>query len=196
MTTSGPSRRILAVLLVEFLLIVGGLTTATVFAANSGPHSGLTARVFFWQTQASSDAPDKANAVSVARQFVLNSDAFTPANLKSYLANLMPLLTTKAQASLTSEYASFEQAAGSILSQLTKSSQIAAMASSGNIEFAALSTFGNDAATVLVAHDVLYGGVQPQQCVSKPTACQSKRWSVSLRKVNGAWLVDTFNPNA
>ena len=184
-TTAGPSRRILAVLVIEFLLIVGGLTSAVAFASGTTPHSGLAATIFFWQHQGSNDAADQADAVSVARQFVLNSDAFSPTNLKGYLANLMPLMTTKAQTALTAQYADFNQAAGALLGQITKSSKAAAQPAKGSIEFAALSAFTGDTATVLVAHDVIY---------SQATA-QTYRWSVVLRKINGAWLVDSFNPS-
>lgn len=194
-TTHGPSRRILTVLLVEFLLIVGGFTAASAFAANSGPHSGLTAKVFFWQQQTNSDAAAKANAVSVARQFVLNADAFTPANIKGYLANLTPLMTTKFQADQTKEYAQFEQLVGPVLSQVTGASKYAAMASTGSIQFAALGSFTGTTATVLVAHDALFAGVRPQQCASQPASCQTRRWLVTLRKIGGVWLVDNYNQN-
>ncbi|MGN6723544.1 MAG: hypothetical protein ACTHJM_13115 [Marmoricola sp.] len=184
-TTGGPSRRILAVLVIEFLLIVGGITSAAVFASSTTPHSGLTAKIFFWQDSAASDAGDRANAVSVARQFVLNSDAFNPANLKGYLANLMPLMTTKAQTALTSQYADFNQVAGSLLNQIAKSSKTAGQSAKGSIEFAALSAFSGTTATVIVAHDVVY----PQ------TTAQTYRWSISMRKVGNSWLVDSFNPS-
>lgn len=184
-TTGGPSRRILAVLVIEFLLIVGGITSAVAFAANTTPHSGLTAKIFFWQDSAAGDAGDRANAVSVARQFVVNSDAFNPSNLKGYLANLMPLMTTKAQTALTSQYADFNRVAGSLLNQITKSSKTAGQSAKGSIEFAALSVFSGTSATVIVAHDVIY----PQ------AAAQTYRWSISLRKIGNAWLVDSFNPS-
>lgn len=199
-TQGGLSRRIVAVLVVEFLLVVGGLTTAVLLAHNSSTQSGPIGALVGSNSKAT--AVDQANAVSVARQFALNSDAFAPADLKGYLANLMPLLTTKAQADLTNQYAQFNQVAGSVLSQVTQDSQAAAIPSVGEIEFAALSTYTGSAgptgstATVIVAHDVLYGGVTSAQCATKPDYCQSKRWSVSLRKMNGVWLVDTFNPNA
>ena len=183
-TTGGPSRRIIAVLVVEFLLIVGGITTAAAFASGTTPHSGLTAKIFFWQDSSASDAGDRANAVSVARQFVLNSDAFSPANMKGYLANLLPLMTTKAQTSLTSQYADFNRVAGGVLGQIAKESKTAGRAAKGSIEFAALSAFSPTTATVLVAHDVLY----PQ------SAAQTYRWSVQLRKIGHAWLVDSFAP--
>lgn len=183
-TTGGPSRRIIAVLLVEFLLIVGGITSAVAFASGTTPHSGLTAKIFFWQSDSSSDAGDRADAVSVARQFVLNSDAFSPANMKGYLANLMPLMTTKAQTTLASQYADFNQVAGTLLGQITKASKTAGQAAKGSIEFAALSAFNGTSATVIVAHDVLY----PQ------SAAQTYRWSVQLRKIGQAWLVDSFAP--
>jgi len=174
-------------------LVVAGLTTAGVLAMHSNSGTGPLGPMLGNDTNTA--AIDQANAVSVARQFVLNEDAFDPKNLSHYMSNLMPLLTTKAQADLTNQYGAFQQAVGSLLGQVTKSSKAAAMASAGSIEFAALASLSGTSATVLVAHDVLYGGVASANCPSQPNYCQSKRWSVSLRKIGGAWLVDSFNPN-
>ncbi|MGN6160077.1 MAG: hypothetical protein ACTHOG_00065 [Marmoricola sp.] len=192
-TTAGPSRRIIAVLVVEFLVLVAGLTTAGVFAMKSTDGTGPLGGILGKDTNTA--AVDQADAVSVARQFVLNEDAFTPANVKVYISNLMPLLTTKAQADLTNQYGAFQQAVGSLLGQVTKSSKAAAMPSAGTIQFAALASLAGTSATVIVAHDVLYGGIAAASCPAQPNYCQSKRWSVSLRKVGGNWLVDSFNPN-
>lgn len=181
-TTGGPSRRILAVLVIEFVLIVACLTSAAVFAANTTPHSGLTAKIFFWQSSTPSDAPDRANAVSVARQFVVNSDAFDPTNVNAYVATVTPLMTTKARAKLNSELPSFSQIA-TLLKQISKQSKSASQPAKGVIEFAALSNFTGSSATVIVAHDVIYAGAP----------AQTYRWSISMVKIGNAWLVDSFN---
>lgn len=192
-TQGGLSRRIIAVLVVEFLIVVGGLTTAVWLGRDSSSTSGPVGNLV--HSKAAYTSTDQASAVSVARQFVLNMDAFTPANIQGYLANVMPLLTTKAQADVTNQFGQFNQLAGTLMSQLTQSSEAAALVGAGSIQFAGLQSITGTTANVVVAHDVLYGGVKPDECASKQGYCQTFRWVVSLRKINGVWLVDTYNQN-
>lgn len=189
----GLSRRIIAALVVEFLLVVGGLTTAVVLAHNSSTKSGPVGALV--GSNSKSVALDQADAVAAAQKFVLTMDGFTPNDVKGYLAKLMPMLTTKAQADANSQYGQLSQLAGSSLAQLTQDPQAAALGSVGLVEFAALQNYSANTATVMVAHDMLYGGVKQADCATKPDYCQTYRWAVSLRKINGIWLVDTFNQN-
>lgn len=191
-THGGRSRRITVTLVVEFLVIVTALTMAVLFAQNSSTKNGPLG--VFWGSDTQASARDQANAVSVAQQFVLKADALTPTNVQAYISSVLPLMTTKGQTDFTNEFAQFNQVAGAVLAQLTQDSPAAAMPSAGAVQFAALEAYAVPTATVIVAHDVLYGGVKPADCATKRDYCQSQRWSVSMRKINGAWLVDTFTP--
>lgn len=189
-TTGGPSRRILAVLVIEFLIIVAGLTTAIVFASGTTPHTGLTAKIFFWQEKAADDAAGRADAVSVAKQFVQNVQEYPPANAAGYNSHVLPMLTTKAKANVANQLAPYQQALAYVKQQCAKATGSLAQACRAyeakarvTIAFGALSSYDGTSATVLVPSSVVYvsGG-----------ATQTFRSQVDLRKIGGVWLVDDY----
>ena len=188
--TRGPSRSVFVVLLVEFLLIVGGLTTAIVLAAGTTPHTGLAAKIFFWQDKGTSDAGDRAEAVAVARQFILNVQEYPASNADGYNSYVLPMLTTKARAAVAKDLAPYQEAVSYVKAQCDKATgelakECAAYQAKATvtIPFGALSSFDGSSATVLVPSSVVYiaGG-----------DAQTFRSQVTLRKIDGHWLVDDY----
>ena len=185
-TTGRPTRRILVVLVIELLVLIGSLATA-IALASSDPSSSVVPGV---GGSVSSTAQDQAAAVAAAEKFVLNVQAYPPFNQTGYQSNVLPLLTTKAKAAATSQLEPYLQALASSrkacatatgqAEQICKAYEAKPQVS---IAFAALASYDGTSATVLVPHLVTYinGG-----------ASQKYEFQVTLDKVGGKWLVDTY----
>lgn len=190
-TTGGPSRRILVVLVIELLVLVGSLTTTIVLSAKDPSSSVVpTANGGSSNTGTPGSPADQAAAVATAKQFTLNVQDYPPFNESGYQTNVVPMLTTKAKAQAASQL----QALQAVLGEARKlcasaQGQSAAICKAYeakpqvSIAFAALASYDGNSATVLVPHLVTYvsGG-----------ASQKWEFQVSLDKVGGKWLIDTY----
>lgn len=115
-------------------------------------------------------------AVAVAEQFCLRMDAVDGSDTSGYVDRVSELLTTRQKAKFTSGFGEFEKLG------VDKS-----LRGEGTIKASAVSDMDTDSATVLVAHDSTV-------TTSSGTTERHYRWTVTLRKVSGKWLVDDFNP--
>ncbi|HET8602546.1 MAG TPA: hypothetical protein VFM09_01330 [Marmoricola sp.] len=123
------------------------------------------------------DAEDhqRADAVAVAEQFALRMDNFDSAHLNRYTSGIEKVLTTKAKAKFDPVFKQFAQ----VYAQGHVSGK-------GRVLVSGVGTLDQDSATVLVVHDMTAKS-------DSGTLVHHYRWSVSLDRVNGRWLVDDFN---
>lgn len=119
---------------------------------------------------------DRHKAVAVAEQFALRMDDVSGADPEGYAKKVGELLTTKQKAKFDKEFTDFQKLG------ISKD-----LEGSGTILASGLTEMDDDSATVLVAHD---GNVKD----AEGTTQRHYRWTVTLRKVDGEWLVDDFTP--
>lgn len=119
---------------------------------------------------------DRADAVAVAEQFTRRMDNYDTAHFDRYTKSVSQLLTTKARTDFDAQYKSYQQ-------QL---SQGRSVSSTGKVLMTGVGDSDSDSATVLVVHDVTAKS-------GKATVVHHYRWTVSMVKVNGRWLVDDFS---
>lgn len=119
---------------------------------------------------------DRAAAAAVAEQFALRMDKVDGTDFDSYIAGINQLLTTKAKAK-NSE----------VFDVMKQSYQTAKVKGTGNVLLTAVGDSDPDSANVLVVHDASVETTQGN-------VEHHYRWTVSLVKVKGSWLVDDFNP--
>lgn len=120
---------------------------------------------------------DRADAVAVAEAFTRRMDNYDTAHFDKYTKSVKQLLTTKARAKFDSEYKSYQQ-------HLTAGRNVT---STGKVLMAGVGESDSDSATVLVVHDSTAKS-------GKGSVVHHYRWTVSLDKVDGRWLVDDFRP--
>ncbi|RNL81050.1 hypothetical protein [Nocardioides marmorisolisilvae] len=113
-------------------------------------------------------------AVAVAEQFCLRMDGVDGSDPDGYVKKVSELLTTKQKTKFTQEFADFQ-----------KLGVDKKLKGTGTILASGVSDIDPDSATVLVAHD-------SSVVAETGTTQRHYRWSVSLRKVDGHWLVDDF----
>lgn len=130
----------------------------------------------------------RAAALQAAEQFTLRMDAFDGADLAGYTKSVSPLLTDKEKTVFTQQLQQFQK----LYQQVQKASQGKGAAQApqpgkGTIVMAGVSQVDADSATVLVAHDSTIPGASQKL---------HSRWTISMRKIDGDWLVDSFTPVA
>jgi hypothetical protein len=175
-TGQGRGPATLAVGIVAALLLVLGVTASIVYAVRDSSDN-LTSSAL-WTNSGDpliSDA-DRAKAKAVAEQFCLRMDDVDASDPDGYTAKVKELLTTK-------EKAAFDQQFNAVLKLETDKT----VKGVGTILVSGIADIDSDSATALVAHDTLVTS-------SSGTVQRHARWTVSLRKVNGRWLVDNWNP--
>lgn len=119
---------------------------------------------------------ERHKVVAVAEQFSLRMDGVSGDDPDGYVKKVGELLTTKQKAKFTQEFADFQKLG------VQKGLQ-----GTGTILASGLADMDDDSATVLVAHDSTVKA-------SDGTTQRHYRWTVTLRKVDGKWLVDDFSP--
>jgi hypothetical protein len=116
-----------------------------------------------------------AQVKAVAVQFATRMDSLDSADLPGYLKDVSEVLTTKCRTE-------FQKVGPGIASEIGK----VPFKTKAYIRSSAVASLDSDSATVLVVHDALKTATSGQ---SLPSAF---RWTISLRKVEGKWLVDSF----
>lgn len=119
---------------------------------------------------------DRHAAVALAAQFCLRMDAIDGSDVDGYKKRVAQLLTTKQKAKFTSQFAEFEKVG------VDKS-----LKGEGTILSSGVADIDQDGCAVLVVHDSTVKA-------TSGTTERHYRWTVSLRKVHGSWLVDDFTP--
>lgn len=119
---------------------------------------------------------DRREVSTVAEQFALRMDAIDGTHFSDYVKRVEQLMTTKAKTKNTQ-----------VFDTIGKSYAAAKVKGTGKVLISGVADLGADSATVLVAHDA-------SVTTSQGNIEHHYRWTVSLVKVRGTWLVDDFNP--
>ena len=138
----------------------------------------LAGATWMWSKARAADErrQDKAAASAAASQFALRMDKVDGTKFDAYIKSINELLTTKAKADNSK-----------VFDVMKQSYAAAKVKGSGKVLLTAVGDADDDSATILVVHD------------ASVTTTQGKidhhyRWTVSMVKVRGKWLVDDFNP--
>ena len=164
--------------LVALALVVVTVVSVAVAGVLLYRSSHLTDQPFSLSNSGQAIPSDSARhqVVAIAEQFCLRMDAVDASDIDGYKKRVSELLTTKQKAKFASEFEQFQKLG------LDKE-----LKGTGTILASGLSDIDQDSATVLVAHDSTVKA-------STGTTERHYRWTVALRKVHGAWLVDDFTP--
>jgi Mce-associated membrane protein len=132
---------------------------------------------FVHQVRQDRDArQERAAAANVASQFALRMDKADGTNFDGYVKGVNALLTTKAKAKNTQVFDAMKQ-----------TYEAAKVKGSGKVLLTGIGDSDADSASVLVVHDA-------SVTTTQGNIEHHYRWSVSVVKVDGHWLVDDFNP--
>jgi Mce-associated membrane protein len=127
--------------------------------------------------QATADESARSGAVSAAERFTTQFNTYDSASLPAYEKSLKSMMSPKFRAS-------FEKA----ITQLAASIKQGKIRSKGQVLASAVATQDSDSAQVLVVSDASV------HTIYDPNVARHFRWQVSLVKINGQWLVDSYEP--
>lgn len=149
--------------------------------------------VIFFKARAISDynsaQSERQGAQAVAEQFALRMDDQGGASVKKYIHDIEALVTTKERAQMNQPQQlqimklAYKQAQKAARAKVGSSKQATGPAK-GTIKMSAVTDADSSSATVLVAHDLSIPG--------NPGEVNHARWVVSLRNIDGRWLVDSW----
>lgn len=122
-----------------------------------------------------SDALEVSRVKAVSEQFALRMDSLSSKDIPGYVDNVAEVLTTRCKADFEKSEAALTGSIGTV-----------GFTTKGFIRATGVSTIDDDSATVMVVHDAEKTAESGQSLLS------AYRWTISLRKVNGTWLVDKF----
>ena len=139
--------------------------------------AGVAAVVFAGKAHAANERQkERAAAAAVAEQFALRMDKVDGTDFDAYIKGINALLTTKAKTKNTE-----------VFDVMKQSYETAKVKGTGKVLLTAVGDSDADSANVLVVHDASVETTQGN-------IDHHYRWTVSLVKVKGSWLVDDFNP--
>lgn len=162
------------VALALLIVLVLGAALSAVFAYR---HDHLTTKPFsLTNSGVSLENPDVAKVKAVAEQFALRMDSLSSKDVTGYVKSVDQVLTTRCRTQ-------FDKT-GPLLAQ---SMGKASFSYKGYIRATGITSLDHDSATVLISHDSLLTAAGGQSAVS------AYRWTLTMRKVGGKWLVDGFS---
>lgn len=124
---------------------------------------------------------DRADVVAAAQRFTETWNTFKPKQVSQYINQVSPLLTTKFRTQ-------FNNAAQDVIrgiQQQRLSSQGKVLTDGEGTPLVGIATIDPDSAEVLVASDA-------RRVSGGQAVLRHWRWQISLDKVDGKWLVDSF----
>lgn len=117
-----------------------------------------------------------ARVKAVSEEFALRMDSLSSKDVPAYVKSVGEVLTTRCRADFEKSEAALTGSLGTV-----------AFTTKGYIRATGVATIDDDSATVMIVHDAQKTAESGQSLLS------AYRWTLSLRKVNGTWLVDKFN---
>ncbi len=191
-TSRSTSTRLLRLLVPALVLVIVGCVGSLVFLAGSRSAEGASfgdrvTSVFEGDT---SQAREREVAMSQAKQFVLRLNTYGPQLLDEN--NAMPDYRELVTEVITPKFATdFEENAA--LAEQTVAQ--AGVGRTGEVFSTGTSAIDGDSATVLVAGSFTNSYPNPQAPEERiDTDSLPFRFEVSLKKIDGEWLVDDFVP--
>lgn len=119
----------------------------------------------------------QSHAVSAAERFTVQFNTYDSDHLSSYEKSLKSMMSPKFRAS-------FEKA----ITQVEASIKQGKVKSKGEVLKSAVASQDADSAQVLVVSDA------NARTIYDPSVARHFRWEISLVKINGRWLVDSYEP--
>ena len=142
---------------------------------------GVLAYWLLDQPDYSAQEQDQAEVVEAAEVFVETWNTFRPTDAEDYLARVEPLLTTSFGAEFRN--ASKDVVTGIVQQRLFSKGSV--LTDADGIPLIGISSIDGDSAEVLVVSDAT-------RVANRQRVLRHWRWQVSMRKVDGQWLVDSF----
>jgi hypothetical protein len=168
---SGRTRGFVALALLVVLVI--GAVLSGLFAYR-GQH--LTTKPFSLTNSGTSlENPEVARIKAVAEQFALRMDSLDSRDVNGYVKQVDQVLTTRCRTQFDKTGPLLTQSVGKV-----------AFSYKGYVRATGITTMDSDSAVVLVSHDSVLTANGGHSAVS------AYRWTLTLRKVGGKWLVDQF----
>lgn len=124
---------------------------------------------------------DRIEAMQAAQAFTEVWNTFRPNDVSGYVERVTPLLTSKFETE-------FSNAAEDVVTGITQqrlSSRGEVLTDADGVPLVGISSIDPDSAEVLVVADA-------NRVANRQRVLRHWRWQVSLRKVDGEWLVDSF----
>jgi hypothetical protein len=141
--------------------------------------------LFFWlqgRTEEISNAEeDRIEALQAAERFTVEWNTFRPNEVDDYIDRVTPLLSSKFKGEFTN-------AAPDVVEGITQQrlfSKGEVLRDGDGVPLVGISTIDADSAEVLVVSDA-------NRVANRQRVLRHWRWQVSLVKVDGDWLVDSF----
>lgn len=124
---------------------------------------------------------DRADAVAAAERFTETWNTFKPNQVPQYINEVSPLLTTK----FRSQFNGASQDVIQGIQQQQLSSKGKVLTDGDDIPLVGVASIDPDSAEVLVVSDA-------RRVAGGQAVLRHWRWQISLDKVDGKWLVDSF----
>jgi hypothetical protein len=170
----GPAT--LAAGIIAGVLLAIGITGSIVYGVRGASDTLTTSALWTNNGDPLISDTQREKAIAVADQFCLRMDNLDGSDPDGYTKRVKQLLTTKLKAAFDEQFDAVQ-----------KLQTDTSVKGQGTILASGISDIDPDSATVLVAHDTLVtsasGNVQ-----------RHARWTVTLRKIDGRWLVDNWDP--
>lgn len=141
--------------------------------------------LFFWlqdrTDEISSAEEDRIAAMQAAERFTVEWNTFRPTEVDDYIDRVTPLLSSKFEGEFTN--ASADVVEGITQQRLFSKGEV--LRDGDGVPLVGISTIDDDSAEVLVVSDA-------KRVANRQRVLRHWRWQVSLVKVDGEWLVDSF----
>ena len=124
---------------------------------------------------------DRIEAMQAAERFTVTWNTFRPKDAETYVERVSPLLTPKFQQEFGN--ASEDVVAGITQQRLFSKGEV--LKDGDGIPLVGISSIDQDSAELLVVSDA-------NRVSNRQRVVRHWRWQVSMRKIDGEWLVDSF----
>ena len=124
---------------------------------------------------------DRTEVVEAAERFTEVWNTFRPSDVETYVERVSPLLSSKFRTE-------FENAAEDVVAGITQQRLLSkglVLEDGDGVPLIGVASMDNDSAEVLVVADA-------RRVANRQRVLRHWRWQVSLVKVDGEWLVDSF----
>jgi Mce-associated membrane protein len=144
---------------------------------------GIVVNVYLGRTKGAQDRTeaDRLAVLQATEKFTESWNTFQPDEADAYVERVAPLLTTKFRKDFTDS--AQDVVTGIQQQQLSSTGEV--LVDADGIPLVGVSTLDNDSAEVLVVSDA-------NRVAGGQKVLRHWRWQVSLVKVDGEWLVDSF----
>lgn len=166
------TRGVVALALLAVLILGAVLSGVLVYRQNN-----LTDKPFSLLNSGRSleNAGEVSRVKAVSEEFARRMDSLSSKDVPGYVKKVSELLTTRCRADFEKSEAALTGSIGSV-----------GFTTKGFVRATGIATLDDDSATVMVVHDAQKTAESGQSLLS------AYRWTISLRKINGTWLVDKF----